>query len=307
MRRIAAADAVSVRACQNQRRRGKPCPAATFSEYKDTTMPRRYLPVFVLAILAPAAHAEKPMALDRFYVSLGAYQADSDADARIDGNNGVIGTDVNFEDDFGLTKDRTVGRARFGLLVGDSQGIEVDGYRFHRSATERLNRTINYDGSTFNVDAEVYGKLNLDFASVAWRWWLPAGERDVWGIGLGGGYYRVAGEVAGQGSLNGNVQQLDLRDSASAWAPLVELGWRHAFSDSARLYADIAGVRKNNGTLQGHIYNLSLGFEYFPWQHVGFGIEYGAQRIKIEAEKRSFDGEINVRLNGPSLFVKARY
>lgn len=270
-------------------------------------MQRRYLPALLLAILAPAVQAEKPMALDRFYLSLGAYQADSDADARIDGSNGVIGTDVNFEDDFGLTKDRTVGRVRFGFLVGDSQGIEVDGYRFHRSASERLSRSITYDGSVFNVDAEVYGRLNLDFASVAWRWWVPAGDRDVWGIGLGGGYYRIAGEVAGVGSLNGNVQQLDLSDSASAWAPLVELGWRHAFSESSRLYADIAGVKKNNGSLQGHIYNLSLGYEYFPWQNVGFGVEYGAQRIKLEAQKRNFDGELNVRLSGPSVFLKGRW
>lgn len=270
--------------------------------------PLRCLPAVLVALaFAPAVQAEPPMALDRVYFSIGAYQADSDADARIDGENGLVGTDVNFEDDFGLTDDRIVGRARFGFLVGDSQGIEVDGYRFHRSASKTLERTINYDGSTFNVAADVYGKLDMDFASVAWRWWLPAGDRDVWGFGLGGGFYRVAGAVSGQGTLNGNTQQLTLRESASAWAPLVELGWRHAFSESARLYADLSGVRKNNGALQGHIYNLSLGFEYFPWQNLGFGVEYGAQRIKIEADKRSFDGELNVRLNGPSVFLKARY
>lgn len=268
----------------------------------------RCLPALLIAALAaPLAHAEKPMALDRIYFSVGAYQADSDADARIDGANGLIGSDVNFEDDFGLTENRIVGRARFGFLVGDSQGIEVDGYRFHRSASETLDRTINYDGSTFNVNAQVKGSLDMDFASVAWRWWIPAGERNVWGIGLGGGFYRVAGELSGQGSLNGNTQQLNLRESASAWAPLVELGWRHAFSENARLYADISGVRKNSGSLTGHIYNLSAGFEYFPWQHLGFGAEYGWQRIKIEAEKRDFDGELNIRLSGPSVFIKARY
>lgn len=272
--------------------------------------PRRLaaaLAALVPLAVAPSAQADPPLALDRVYFSIGAYQADSDADARIDGVNGLIGTDVNFEDDFGLTEDRVVARARFGFLVGDSQGIEVDGYRFHRSARKTLDRTINYDGSTFNIAADVRGELDMDFASVAWRWWLQAGDRSVWGIGLGGGFYRVAGEVSGQGSLNGNTQQLTLRESASAWAPLVELGWRHAFSDSARLYADISGVRKDSGSLQGHIYNVSLGFEYFPWKNLGFGAEYGAQRIKIEADKRDFDGELNVRLNGPSVFLKARY
>lgn len=269
----------------------------------------RVLPALALAAIAaaPAAQAEKPMALDRFYFYAGAYQADSDADARIDGANGVIGTDVNFEDDFGLTKNRGVARARFGFLIGDSQGIEVDGYRFHRDAHKVLDRTITYDGSTFDIDADVRGELDLDFASVAWRWWIPAGDRDVWGIGLGGAYYRAAGKVSGEASLNGNTQFVSLSDSASAWAPLVELGWRHAFSENARLYADVSGVRKNNGSLKGHIYTMSLGFEYYVWEHVGFGVEYGAQRIKVEADKRSFDGELNVRLQGPSVFLRARY
>ena len=269
----------------------------------------RVAPALVLAAMAaaPVAQAEKPMALDRIYFYAGAYQADSDADARIDGANGVVGTDVNFEDDFGLTKNRGVARARFGFLIGDSQGIEVDGYRFHRDARKVLDRTINYDGSTFDIDADVRGELDLDFASVAWRWWVPAGDRDVWGIGLGGAYYRAAGKVSGEASLNGNTQLVSLSDSASAWAPLVELGWRHAFSENARLYADIAGVSKNNGSIKGHIYTMSLGFEYYPWEHVGLGVEYGAQRIKIEADKRSFDGELNVRLQGPSVCLRARY
>lgn len=269
----------------------------------------RVLPALALAAIAaaPAAQAEKPMALDRIYFYAGAYQADSDADARIDGANGVIGTDVNFEDDFGLTKNRGVARARFGFLIGDSQGIEVDGYRFHRDAHKVLDRTITYDGSTFDINADVRGELDLDFASVAWRWWIPAGDRDVWGIGLGGAYYRAAGKVSGEASLNNDTQFVSLSDSASAWAPLVELGWRHAFSENARLYADVSGVRKNNGSLKGHIYTMSLGFEYYVWEHVGFGVEYGAQRIKVEADKRSFDGELNVRLQGPSVFLRARY
>jgi hypothetical protein len=268
----------------------------------------RRLPAFVIAALAAApAWAEPPMALDRVYLTLGAYQADSDADARIDGANGVIGTDVNFEDDFGLTDNRVVGRARFGFLIGDSQGIEVDGYRFHRDASKRLDRQITYDGSTFDINADVRGELDMDFASVAWRWWIPAGDRDVWGIGLGGAFYRVSGEVSGVASLNGNAQDVTLRESESAWAPMLQLGWKHAFSERARLYADVNGVRKNNGSVKGHIYNMALGFEYFPWQHLGFAAEYGAQRIKVEADKRSFDGELNVRLQGPSLFVKARF
>ena len=47
--------------------------------------------------------------------------------------------------------------------------------------------------------------------------------------------------------------------------------------------------------------------EYFPWQAIGFGVEYGAQRIKIDADKSNFNGELNIRLSGPSAFLKARF
>ncbi|UXI67904.1 hypothetical protein [Tahibacter amnicola] len=259
-----------------------------------------------LGAAAPALADTHP-ALDRVYVQLGAYLADSNAEARLNGSNGILGTDVSFEDDFGLTDDRVVGRARVGFLIGDSQGIEIDGYRFHRSATRSLDRTINYDGSVFDVDAQVHGSLNLDLASVAWRWWLPAGDRDVFGLGLGAAYYRAEGTVAGEATVNNTHQQVKAGDSVDAWAPLVELGWRHAFSDSLRMYADIAGVKKTNGSISGHIYNFALGAEYYPWENIGFGLEYGAQRIHVVADKSRFDGVLNIDLSGPSAFVKARF
>lgn len=266
----------------------------------------RSVPAVALLVAGTAAADTHP-ALDRISISLGVYQADSDADARVNGADGSIGSNVNFEDDFGLTKDREVARARLSFLIGDSQGLEIDGYSFNRSARTRLDRTIVYDGSTFDVDAEVHGRLDMDFASVAWRWWIPAGESSVWGVGLGAGYYRVAGQVSGNATLNGEPRFVRTNESADAWAPLLELGWRHAFSDRARLYADISGVYKSHGSISGHIYNGALGFEYFPWQAIGFGVEYGAQRIKIDADKSAFDGELNIHLSGPSAFVKARF
>ena len=36
-------------------------------------------------------------------------------------------------------------------------------------------------------------------------------------------------------------------------APLLTLGWRHAFSDDLRCYADFSGVKKPSGTLTGHL------------------------------------------------------
>jgi len=44
----------------------------------------------------------------------------------------------------------------------------------------------------------------------------------------------------------------------------LQLGWRHAFNDQWRMYANAAGVKKNGGRLHGHIYNVDLGVAWYP-------------------------------------------
>src|SRR3569623_1261777 len=185
------------------------------------------------ALVSAQARAEVPLALDRIDLSLGAYAANSNATARVNNvDTGSLGTNVDFERDFGLPDDRAIGRERFSFLDGDTQGFEVDAYRFHRS--------VNYDDNTYAVNANVRGDLDMDIASVAWRWWVPAGPNDVWGVCLGGGYYRIRGVVQGDATVNGHTEFAKVEDSAGTWVPLLELGWRHAFSDSVRLYADVS-------------------------------------------------------------------
>lgn len=271
----------------------------------------RRLAISLLAVAgmhAMPARADPPLPLDRVSLSLGAYRADISADARIDGEDGTIGSDVNFERDFGLAKDRTIGRARFSFLIGDSQGFEVDAYRLRRDGSAVLDRAITYDGHVYDVNAAVFGRLNMDFSSVAYRWWIPTGERDVWGVGVGGAYYRIRGVVEGEAMIdNGETEFARIEDSASAWAPLLELGWRHAFSDNVRIYADISGVGKHWGSLTGHIYNANLGFEWYFLQNLGLGLEYGAQRILVDTDRDDFNGRLKLRLDGPSAFLRTRF
>ena len=260
------------------------------------------------ALMSAQAQAEVPLALDRIDFSIGGYGANSNATARINNvDTGSLGTNVDFERDFGLPDDRAIGRVRFSFLVGDTQGFEVDAYRFRRSGEQALDRSIVYNGNTYAVNANVRGALDMDFASVAWRWWIPAGPNDVWGVGVGGGYYRIRGVVQGDATVNDHTEFAKVEDSADAWVPLLELGWRHAFSDSVRVYADVSGVEKGWGNLTGHIYSADVGAEWYPWTNLGFALEYGAQRILVNSDRKRFDGRLKLDLDGPSAFVKLRF
>jgi hypothetical protein len=94
--------------------------------------------------------------------------------------------------------------------------------------------------------------------------------------------------------------------SDSGFAPLIELGWRHAIRPDLRLVADVAGIKKNGGTVDGHVYNGSLGVEWFPTRNVGVMVDYGIQKVLLTRNGGS-NANLDLRLTGPSAYVKLRF
>jgi len=260
-----------------------------------------------LALASGSCLAQQSPALDRVSVWLGGYDAHADTTIGASDRSGNLNGDFNLEDDLGFKDHKGVPRARLDFLVGDSQGFSLDYYSVNRDRTHRLARSISYDGNDYGAAAEVHGKLNFDFGSASYRWWFGQGN-DVFGLGVGGAYYRVHAAIDGQASVNGeSVGEVSSSSSDSAWAPMLQLGWRHAFNDQWRMYVDAAGVKKNGGRLNGHIVNAALGVEWFPWQNVGFGAEYGYSRVVLHQRKQYYRANLDMKFDGPSLFVRFRF
>lgn len=259
-----------------------------------------------LALVAGSALGQTSPALDRVSIWAGGYYPQMDTTISANDKSGRINGDVNLEDDLGFRDHKTVPRLRADFLIGDHQGFSFDYYSVNRTRTKSLARDITYDGNAYHAAARVDGKLNFDFGSASYRWWFGEGN-DVFGLGLGAGYYRVEAAISGEASLNDESVQASSRSRESAWAPLLQLGWRHAFNDNWRMYFDAAGVRKNGGKLNGHIYKAALGVEWFPWKNVGFGAEYGYAQIKLNQRKHDYDAHLDMKLNGPSLFARFRF
>jgi hypothetical protein len=259
------------------------------------------------ALLAsPLAFAQQSPALDRVSIGVGGYYANSDTTIGASIADGMLAGDVNLEDDLGFDRRDVSPRLRADFLVGDHQGLSFDYYRYNRDSSKSLSRSVSWRGNTYNASAWVKGKLRFDFGSAAWRWWFGRGN-DAFGLGLGAGYYKVRASVAGEATLNDESAYAESSTGASAWAPLLQVGWRHAFNDRWRMYFDASGVRKNGGKLHGHVYNASLGVEWFPWENLGLGLEYGINRIRLAQEHRRYNDSLDLRLDGPSLFLRLRF
>jgi len=260
--------------------------------------------ILLTSATALPAMADPSPALDRISISAGAFYAEPRFQAGVNTPYGRIETPKRTNNSV------TIPRVRAEVLFGDTQGISFDYYRYDRSYTQNVagNSTIN--GQPVSGSARFDSQLKLDLARLAYKWWLGSGN-SVFGIGLGAAYYRadLSGSIRGTVTAGGQTYTDGTSDryTDDAIAPLIELGWRHAFTPDVRMYVEASGVKKNGGRLEGHIYNGNIGVEWFPWKNVGLVLDYGISRVRLERNSSQSPADLDVRFRGPSLFVKARF
>jgi hypothetical protein len=260
-----------------------------------------------LALAGACAHAEPSIALDRASIAAGAFNAEPKISAGVQREDGYLSTG---EQEGSRV---TLPRVKADVLIGDSHGISFDYYRFDKSYDTSVAGSTVRNGQTITGSGAANAKLELDLAQLAYKWWIGSGS-DVFGIGLGAGYYRakIGGEATGTVSTTigplTETRTFSGSDSASesAFAPLLELGYRHAFSPNLRFVADVSGVKKNGGRLNGHIYSGTAGVEWFFTKNVGLVADYGIQKIQLgrDGDRRA---DLNVKLTGPSAYIKVRF
>lgn len=266
----------------------------------------RLLPCLGLCLASAAAMAQHSPALDRASLWIGGFDARSETLLHARTPDGSNYGDVNLEDDLGFPRRDWTPRLRAEVLVGDHQGLAFDFYRYRREHSDSLTRSILYNGVTYDTRAMVQGKLGFDFGSAAYRWWFGHGD-DVVGFGLGAGYYRIDASIEGQAAVNSLNGKNRTSTNDNAWAPMLQLGWRHAFGDHWRLYFDASGVKKNGGRLHGHAYRAAIGAQWFPFGRLGISAEYGVHRIRLWQHHATYDDSLDLSLDGPSVFATLRF
>lgn len=263
-----------------------------------TPLACRAAALFTLGAASGFACAAPSQALDRASVSVGAFYADPRINYEGDTNYGHIDSGTY------QTAHVTLPRVKAQLLLGDTQGLDFDYYNYSKTYNPTLSGSTNRNGIPLTGNGKLDAKLKLDLAKLAYKWWLGSGD-DVFGIGVGAAYYRARVDGSASGVLNGVFGTANYSENENAYAPLLELGWRHAFSQNLRMYVDANGIKKNGGSIHGHIYGGAIGVEWYPAPSVGLVAEYSATKISLNRARDATD--VNVRLNGPAAYVKFRF
>lgn len=237
---------------------------------------------------APAAQAtatRQPFG-ERFGFRLGGFLASSfDTTASLDLAGTNFGTELDFEDVFGLERETEAFRVDTYLRFGRAHRLDVGYFKLERDATRAVNREIVWGDLTIPIGFDVKSFLDTDILQARYTWYPVRGRN--YELGIGGGIYGM------DLSVGLAVNTLNAATTWSTPLPLpvisVQGAWefvpRLQLVGSAQLFyleLESAGPIEE---LQGGILDLNLGLEYDLFDHVGLGASVNYFQLEVEAEK----------------------
>lgn len=281
-----------------------PTPQAPMRRVSPALLALAGLPALVPAL----ALAQVSPALDRFSISAGVFSAKPEISASVGNSWGSLSTgDID-----GSRK--TMPHVAGQILLGDNHGLSFEAFRYSQGYSNGYAGSYTSGPFGASVAAGVDLDFALDIARLGYRYWFGSGNT-VFGVGAGVGYYRVALDTNAWGVAGASLSGLGFggasgaysrHDSEDGFAPMLEVGLRHAFSPDLRLFVDGSGIRKGGGGVHGTIYMASAGIEWFPVRNVGLSLGYGVTDVDLKRDNSGLQ-RLRLKFHGPVAALKARF
>lgn len=251
---------------------------------------------------------ESESELSPFYLRVGTYVLDSSTTARVDGQAGIIGTRLSFEDDLNLDKSQdallVAGRWRFG----GRHFMELEHFYLKRNGSKRLATEIRFGDTVYPIGVDLNSSFTTEVTRIGYAYRIV--KRPEWGLALSAGLHvtrlRASLDELVFGGASVPTRNLEV---ASVTAPLPVFGFSGArrFGKKWTLAARGQFFFLEVDDVEGSVTHASIHIEHNTFRHLGFGAGYDWFGTDITATDRFWRGSADVEFNGPMLFIHASF
>ena len=235
---------------------------------------------------------------DRFSVSLGVFITSRDTITRLDGDVPGSGEDVDLENDFGFDASDAVFRIDGYFRFNEKHRLDLSAFDLSRSASKRIQKDIEWDGSNYPIDTVIDAGLDLTIYKLAYTWSFMRREKGY--LGASAGLYvadigtSLAAAAIGQSSSRATTAPL----------PVIGLRGQYDFSDKWSLRGSAELFAFEYGDFDGSLYDLYAGLDYQLFEHMAIGVGVNSVDFNVGVTKTNFNGDLDWRYTGGLLFFK---
>jgi hypothetical protein len=253
----------------------------------------------VAALPGQGAEGLIPPGQERLKITLGALLYRSETEVRIDG--ATRGSQFELEDTLGLDQDRS---ALYGSIMwrfASRHRVSLSAFQVERDEQRTIDRELRIEDRVFPVNTVLRAESRTQFFIADYRYsFIKSPSMELAGIlGVYGGRYRFR--------FQATSPQLDIEKETTAPVPVLGASLDWFLSPRWTASAFLQGMEFDLGEVDARVYNLGVAAEYMFSRHLGAGLAYNLDTVRVEVDRGSFHGRVG--LTGGSLigYLQARF
>lgn len=270
--------------------------------FKNTSI----LVVVLLFTARPVTAEDALFEVSKWSFKAGIFDTKADTSMRVNGSGGLIGTELDVEDFLNVQEDKRTGFLAARYSFWDKHFVEAEYINIGRKGRRTLNQSFNFDGTTFDVGANIASSITTEVYRIGYGYQLIQKENFVLAASLGVHITSFKAEIdaritAGGGGIQGAGEFADV----TAPLPVFGVSGAWKFGEKWALVGRGQLLRIEIDDIDGALSHASIALEHDTFEHIGFGIGYDFFDVDVSASNSDWNGEVDFRFEGPMVFVKA--
>ncbi|WCT13529.1 hypothetical protein [Mucilaginibacter jinjuensis] len=240
-----------------------------------------------------------PWFVDKFKLTAGFFAPVNNTNIRVNGTNGKIGTDIDFEDDLGFNKNTSTFLGDFQWRSSSRSRFDFSYYRLDRSSSYQIQKDINFNGNTYNIGAQIDAYFNSNIYRLSYGYAILSKPDYEAGLLIGAHVVRFGIGIAATGNnISGSAST-----NVGLTAPLPDFGlwggWTMGKRWAFNAEADYLDVTIDN--ISGRIIAYNAAVTFRAIKNLTFAAGYTGLNFKVDVDREKLDGELKWGYNGPSV------
>lgn len=235
----------------------------------------------------------------RFKVTAGAFFPVNNTEVEVNGANGRIGTDIDFERDLGFNTNTASFFGTFEWRASRRSRFNLEYFYLKRNASKTLQKEIEFKDHTYPIDARVSSFLDNQMIRFAYGYAIIS--KPKYELGLLIGAHVMLADVGIR--LEANTQELQYHDAVNFTAPLPDIGiWgEFVLGKKVGLYANINYFALTIDDIDGRIISYNLSVLYNVYKDFSLTAGYTGLNFRLDVTRPKIDGFFKWGYNGPTI------
>jgi hypothetical protein len=272
--------------------------------------------VFVVLVFAAAApaHAQREFEplFDKFNLQIEGSWVDVSTEIRLDSELLGRGTTLNFENDLGLSSDKTIPTFAFQWQIAKRHRVGVRWQRIDRSSSAQALTEIQWGDDIIPINAEISLGFDITQSFIDYAYYPWVKERWAAGFGLGFRWMDLQATLAWRGETIDREGTSEAKGSGPL--PYLYFEYRRLFSEHWRFLTGIGWLSVKVGDIDGTQWVGHVSIEYLAGKRWSFGVGGNIATIDVDwagVQTRAGDSlltaAISMDINDVSLFARVRF